>query len=260
MQTLLNQSKSVTKLIKTCKQQRERVGTINFQLIPFILIPIAVIDDIVRREIHPIINIALLIGGIFYSLLTASFFRAIVSIFISFLALYALYYAGFMGGGDLLLVMGLTSWFPFVRGVPLSLLLLPLAELLSSISYPFIYFRDFTKVVGWRWVPLLFPALLLPPFFAFIYAGLLFSYFWMRNAYVIFLREKPVEELEPEDVLAFGSPCLPKGRRVLQSKDIDLLKECSEKRVLILDNLPPFAPFIGLAFLLLYFHIFSWRI
>ena len=55
----------------------------------------------------------------------------------------------------------------------------------------------------------------------------------------------------PEDVLAEDVKWLPSGKRVLERKDLEILKKKEVKSVKIMHDLPRFGPFLFFALLLL---------
>ncbi len=151
---------------------------------------------------------------------------------------YVLYRFGVVGGGDILLVLAVT---PFIHNtLPLAPFLLFFLSLALSTAFYGVFFSilqgKFLRVI---------PVPFLPPVIALLYGILLMGL--VDRGY--FVREKGIDELEEEDVLAEPVEGFPK--MVVEKGDVERLKRLGVKSVKVLVNLPRMGPFIFLAGLLL---------
>jgi len=218
---------------------------------------IAAVIDAFTGEIPEWITVPLIITGLAYAALAGYFVQAFIVAAITLALGYALYYTGQLGGGDVLLLTGIGAWIPlalpekwgaiaYIFNVPMIVLFLGLlySSLFFSVYYTWILSKDR------RWMlALLLPYPFLPPALALTYGTIVTAYLGNRYRDALFVRERSVDKLIPEDVLAEDVEGLPPGKHVLEKKDIERLKEMGVKTVKILDNLPRFGPFTLLALL-----------
>jgi len=195
--------------------------------------------------------------GIIYAYLNGYFAAALIVAAITLGVGYAMYYTGQLGGGDVLLLTGIGAWLPFallprfgaiayVFNLPFAVLFLGL--LLSSTFFSIYYSAMLGRKNKWFYaVPI--PYIFLSPLLAVTYGAVVTAILGTKYREALFVRERAVEELVPEDVLAEDVEGLPPGKHVLERKDIELLKKKGIRSVKILDNLPRFGPFILLALL-----------
>ncbi len=220
---------------------------------------IAAVIDAFTGEIPEWLTIPLAVIGLIYAYLNGYIVAALIVAAITLGVGYAMYYTGQLGGGDVLLLTGIGAWIPFVLpprfgaiayvfNLPFAVLFLGL--LLSSTFFSVYYSAMLGKKNKWFYaVPLPYP--FLSPLLAVTYGAIITSILGTRYREDLFVRERPVDELVPEDVLAEDVEGLPPGKHVLEKKDIELLKKRGIKSVKILDNLPRFGPFIFLALLVI---------
>jgi len=215
---------------------------------------LAAVIDAYTGEIPEWITIPLMITGVAYAWFSGFLWTSILATIITLGIGYVLYYTGELGGGDVLLLAGISAWKPFINiaGVPIpsSLAVLILGLLLSSVFFSVFYSLQLGKK---RKVFLAIPVpyLLLPPILAALYGAGVTAYLGQKYREELFVRERKVRELVPEDVLAEPVDALPAGKKVLEKKDIETLQRKGVKTVKVLDNLPRFGPFILLALILL---------
>ncbi len=215
---------------------------------------IAAAIDAYTGEIPEWITIPLALTGITYAWFAGYFVASLVAAVATLAVGYLLYYTGELGGGDVLLLTGISAWKPFVvlAGIhtPSALAILVLGLVLSSVFFSVFYSLQL-GVERRAFLVIPIPYLFLPPVLAALYGAGVTSYLGQKYRSELFVRERKVNDLVPEDVLAEPVDVLPPGKKVLERKDIDLLREKGVKSVKILDNLPRFGPFILLALLLL---------
>jgi Flp pilus assembly protein protease CpaA len=220
---------------------------------------ISAIIDAYTGEIPEWITVPTILLGLIYAWFFGFFWTALAVVVITLALGYALYYTGQLGGGDVLLLAGIGAWIPtalpqsfgwiaIAFNVPLIILFLGL--LFSSVFFSVFYSLQLGEEnKTFLWIPLGYA--ILPPALAVTYGAVITSILGTKYREVLFVREKPIDDVLPEDVLAEEIPELPPGKKVLEKKDIALLKERGVKTVKILDNLPRFGPFIFLALALL---------
>ncbi len=215
---------------------------------------VAAIIDAYTGEIPEWLTIPLIFLGLAYAWFSGFFWTALLVSVATLGIGYLLYYTGELGGGDVLLLAGIAAWKPFIGvagfSVPSPLPILVLGLILSSIFFSVYYSLYLGRKLWWlRIVPV--PYAFTPPLLAGVYGSIVTAYLGQRYREELFVRERKVEDLVPEDVLAEPVDALPPGKKVLEKKDIELLKEKGVETVKVLDNLPRFGPFILLALLLL---------
>ncbi len=210
--------------------------------------------DAFTGEIPEWITIPLIALGLIYAWIEGFFVTALIVAAATFVVGYIFYYTGLLGGGDGLLLTGIAAWVPMVKigaaSLPTPLVVLPLSLVLSPLFYgPFLSLWLAEKKDR-KWALAIIPEIILPPGFAVIYASGLTAYVGDRYRNDLFVEEKPVDRLIPEDILAEPVDVLPPGKKVLERKDIELLKEKSIKSVKTLEHLPRLGPFIAAALLI----------
>ncbi len=218
---------------------------------------IAAVIDAFTGEIPEWLTIPLAVFGLIYAFLHGYGTSAMIVAAITLGVGYAMYYTGQLGGGDVLLLTGIGAWMPFVLppqfgaiayvfNLPFAVLFLGL--LLSSTFFSIYYSAMLGRSNRWFFmIPI--PYLFLSPLLAVTYGAIVTATLGTKYREELFVREKSVEDLVPEDVLAEDVEGLPPGKHVLEKQDIELLKSKGIQRVKILDNLPRFGPFILLALL-----------
>jgi len=218
---------------------------------------IAAIIDAFTGEIPEWLTIPLAVLGIIYAGIQGYLMPALIVAAITLGTGYAMYYTGQLGGGDVLLLTGIGAWMPlilprswgaiaYVFNLPFAVLFLGL--LLSSTFFSIYYAAMLGKKNKWFYtIPVPYP--FLPPILALTYGATITAILGTRYREALFVRERNVDELVPEDVLAEDVDGLPPGKHVLEKRDIEMLKRNGIKSVKILDNLPRFGPFIFLALL-----------
>ncbi len=207
--------------------------------------------DAVTGEIPEPITVPLIVLGLIYAYTQGFFAQSLVTVILTLAAGYVLYYMGQIGGGDVLLIAGLSAWLPTFLGIPTPLLLFLVATFLAAIFYS-AYFMLVLGKTNKRFLLALIPYVILPSPLIIPYALLLYGYIGTAKKEELFVEERDVEKLQPEDVLAEPVDVLPPGRLVLGKGDIEKLKKAGVRRVKILVNLPRLGPFIFLAFLPLF--------
>jgi len=215
---------------------------------------VAAIIDAYTGEIPEWLTIPLMATGLMYAATTGSFTTSLVAMVGTLVVGYLLYYAGELGGGDVLLLSGISAWKPIivVAGIqiPSALAILVLGLLLSSVFYSIYYLLQLGKNN-----PILrafiIPYAVLPPALAVVYGAVVLSVIGQRYRNELFVRERSVDELLPEDIIVEPVRGLPPGKKVLEKKDLEMIRNAGVKRVKILDNLPRFGPFILAALLTL---------
>ncbi len=216
---------------------------------------IAAVIDGFTGEIPEWLTVPTIVLGIAYAAVSGYAVPSIAVAAITLAVGYALYYTGQLGGGDVLLLAGIGAWIPtvvpenfgilaYVLNTPLTILVLGL--IYSSIFFSIYYSLRLCKKKRWYCLAIA-PYPFLPPLLAATYGTVLTAYFGTAHREYLFVRERRVENLLPEDVLAESVECLPPGKKVLERKDIMLLQKSGVKTVKVLDNLPRFGPFIFLA-------------
>ncbi len=216
-------------------------------LIPLIASAVAGAWDALTGEIPEAITIPLIVSGLVYAWLGGFPLVSLAIAVATLIVGYALYYTGQLGGGDVLLISGISAWFPTFFGIPSPLILFLAATIAAAIFYSAYYLVK----LGRPYVYALIPYAFLPLPLLAIYALALYYYVGTAKREDLFVVERDVEDLLPEDVLAEDVPILPPGRRVLGESDIERLKKAGVKRVKILVNLPRLGPFIFIAFVAL---------
>ena len=215
---------------------------------------LAAIIDAYTGEIPEWITIPLMITGVVYAWFSGFLWTSLLTTILTLGIGYLLYYTGELGGGDILLLAGISAWKPFINiggvSLPSSIVILILGLLLSSVFFSVFYSLQLGKKrKAFLVIPL--PYLFLPPVISALYGAGVTAYLGQKYRNDLFVRERKVEDLVPEDVLAEPVDTLPAGKKVLERKDIETLRKKGVKTVKILDNLPRFGPFILLALLLL---------
>ncbi|MDN5358765.1 MAG: archaeal preflagellin peptidase FlaK [Candidatus Diapherotrites archaeon] len=214
----------------------------------------AAIIDGYTGEIPEWITIPLMVSGIAYAFFNGFFTESVIVTVATLGVGYLLYYTGELGGGDVLLLAGISAWKPWIElaGIPIpaSLIILVLGLMLSSVFFSVFYAILLgRKRKTFLAIPIAYP--FLPPALALLYGAAVTAYLGQKYREDLFVREKSVDQLLPEDVLAEPVDALPPGKKVLEKKDIETLKERGVKTVKTLENLPRFGPFILLALLML---------
>lgn len=215
---------------------------------------IAAITDAYTGEIPEWLTIPLMISGVIYAWITGFWQVSLVAMLATLAVGYLLYYTGELGGGDVLLLSGISAWKPFITilgiQIPSALAILVLGLLLSSVFFSVYYSLQLgRKDARFYWI--ITPYAVLPAIWAAAYGATVTATLGQRYRNELFVRERRVEDLVPEDVLAEPVDVLPPGKKVLEKKDIEVLREKGIQTVKILDNLPRFGPFILAALLLL---------
>ncbi|HIP74178.1 MAG TPA: prepilin peptidase [Euryarchaeota archaeon] len=229
---------------------------------------VAAVIDAYTGEIPEWLTVPLILTGLAYAAVTGTFTVSLAAVAGTLAVGYLLYYSGELGGGDVLLLAGISAWKPLVSvagaQIPSALAVLVLGLLLSSVFYSVYYLLQLGE--GRPLLrALVFPYAFLPPAVALVYGAVLTSFLGQRYREELFVRERKVEELVPEDILAEPVDGLPPGKKVLEKGDIEALKKAGVQKVKILDNLPRFGPFILAALLVLlyaeccplYFHHYA---
>jgi len=203
---------------------------------------------------------------------------------------YLFYYFGKLGGGDIKLFLGINLLLPFVNGQIFILWVLILSSLSSvlivSTKYIFILFKKLSS----KKIKLIFKERVYKILFYFVIL-LFFIYILNRSIIIlgfskwclfillpiltglfsvifepeikkyIYLREKPLSEVEEGDVVSFESLSSEmikklnmKNRQVIEENDLLIIKNLKIKTLPIYDNLPRFGPYIlvGLIFSFLF--------
>lgn len=213
--------------------------------------------DVLKREIPEWLTLPFLAGGLIYSAVERNLVVALLSILASFAFAYIPYYSGNLGGGDLMVLLAVSSWMPLTFGFPTGVVLLSFSLFMSGAITLIHLALRLGKAKGRLWYLLSVPLLLLPMGVAIVYGFIGTYLLGMKYGRELFWREKKIEELEPEDVLVGEYPCLAKERRVVGEEDIEKLRRCGVKEVVVLEGLPPFSPAILLAFVFLVYGEFS---
>ncbi len=216
-------------------------------LIPVLASAVAGAWDAATGEIPEAITVPLMVSGLVYAWLHGFLPLALAMVTTTLLVGYALYYTGQLGGGDVLLISGISAWFPTILGLPTPLVLFLAATIAAAIFYSAYYLVKLGKPYVYALIP--YPFLPFP--LLALYALALYYYVGTAKREELFVEERDVDELLPEDVLAEEIPVLPPGRRVLGEGDIERLKKAGIRRVKILVNLPRLGPFIFVAFVAL---------
>ncbi len=206
---------------------------------------------------------------------------------------YLFYYYGKLGGGDVKLFLGLNLLLPYVNGQLFILWVLIISSLSSvliiSVKYMFILSKKIKrkemkvilrerrlKIVAYLLIFVIFTYflctavntlgfskeylfLLLP-----IFVGLFTVLFEEEIKKYIYLRNKPLKEVEEGDVVSFENlseeikkKLNMQERQVIEEKDMLVIKNLTVKTLPIYDNLPRFGPYILIgvifSFVILYF-------
>ncbi|GEM_PF-3071152 len=212
------------------------------------------IYDAFTGEIPEWITVPMIVLGLIYAWWQGFIVAAAVVAVVTFIIGYAFYYTGLLGGGDGLLLTGIAAWAPFVKigvvSLPTPLIVLPLSLVLSPLFYgPFLALRLAEKRAR-LWALAVIPEILLPPGFAAVYASGLTAYIGDKYREDLFVEEKPVDALVPEDIVAEPVDVLPPGKKVLEKKDIELLRNAGIRSVKTLEHLPRLGPFLAAALIL----------
>ncbi len=201
---------------------------------------VAAIYDWKTGEIPDWITIPGVVLAFFYGLLKQP---SILIPFISFAVVgYFMYRYGFVGGGDVLLIL---STIPFISNLPGGVFLPFLVLLGGFVTTTTLYgiYYQLKKPL------LLAPLLFIPIFLIPLYGTLLFALVGKER----FVREVNVNELKEEDVLAEIPPGF--NKKVIEKGDKERLRALGYEKVKILVNLPKMGPGLFLTYLFLVF----WR-
>lgn len=199
---------------------------------------------------------------------------------------YLFYYYGKLGGGDVKLFLGINLLLPYVNGQLFILWVLIISSLSSvfivSIRYMFIIFKkikrkEFKKIFMERKYKIIIYLLIFFMFSYFLYyavkivsvskiyfllllpifLGLFTVIFEEEIKKYIYLRNKPLKEIEEGDVICFENLSKDikeklnmKERQVIEEKDMLVIKYLPVKTLPIYDNLPRFGPYIFLGIIL----------
>ena len=212
------------------------------------------IYDAFTGEIPEWITIPMIALGIIYAWWQGFLVTAAIVALLTFIIGYAFYYTGLLGGGDGLLLTGIATWVPFVKiglvSLPTPLIVLPLSLVLSPLFYgPFLALRLADKRAK-LWALAAIPEVILPPGLSALYASGLTAYIGDKYREELFVEEKPVDALVPEDIVAEPVDVLPPGKKVLEKRDIELLRNAGVKSVKTLEHLPRLGPFLAAALIL----------
>ena len=217
----------------------------------FLFLTVAGAFDVLKREIPEWLTLPFLAGGLIYSAVEGKLVVALFSILVSFAFAYVPYYSGNLGGGDVMVLLAVSSWMPLTSGFPTGVVLLSFSLFMGGVITLIYLALRLGKSKDRLWYLLPLPLFLFPIGVAIVYGFITAYILGMKYGRELFWREKGVEELEPEDVLVGEYPCLPKGRKVVGDRDIERLRRCGVKEVVVLEGLPPFSPAILLAFVFL---------
>jgi len=240
----------------------------------------AAIQDAKTTLISDKITYAMIALGIIINLVELNW-QGLVLGAIVFALGYLVYYLGKIGGGDVKLFTGIVFLMPFFNGKIFVISILVFSALLALVFYSAYFVSKYArKGINWKensqnikmsivlgivffgllailfaggfeFTALLF--LIIPP----ITLGLLFMAFETGIRKNFFLRKIAIEKLEEDEVIAmeFLDEKTKKilglnAKRIMGEKEKEKLKKSGIKEVLVYRGMPPFAPFIFAAIIL----------